>query len=715
MVLIGEQKYACETCIKGHRSSGCKHNDRPLFLIQKKGRPVTQCEHCRELRKTKQVHVKCICEAKEPPPYTALKPKKKGTPVIPSQAAFPNGISPELVSDSDQGGSAQSASGCACKAGTGECHCCTPRTRPVQRRSSAPSTSKPIPSPTQRASPNPDSSGLASNRAPSHHILARIAELRPVLPRMSARDAALQAQAGGQHDLFHGNHPPGSAHHHADHFSPYGRAYDLALHGNEGGSLGSFYQQDARSVESLMSVNSLSSQFSSRSHGKSSKAGKKSPIDDKGHGQRSASLDGQPGTFSSFFGAIRPPESDWRLLPSLSRASVDAAPYPRSEPSFPLADGASASDAVYARSEGGGGQFEDVGGHPRAQSEEYRIDLANMRMCGCGDSCSCPGCAVHNPASSNDNSPIPGQKRCTDAACGDACLDCTILGLSGYPTFDGPSHLKQEDELVSPLENAAAFVAADGSIPAQDGPQLRLEAFGDPNLPEQFEMEFDGFPTAPYGPVNIDEWIQALPPPPPSGALHSPFDFSDGDIGAFEFPDALPVGGAPPTWGAVQMFDADIEQREGAPAGSGGIAARSTTSTSSNSQRDSDRRFSGLSGGSPDPNLVYSHSRGSSGAFLTVPGPDAHRRSRSSSSASSDVSSGMFGSSGLGAGVDAMTLEHIPPPPSPLKQHHAPSDAGTMELSMLFMQHPAMMSLFPPPPSGIAIDALMDDDQMSFY
>lgn len=53
-----------ETCIKGHRSSSCRHTDRALFEIKKKGRPVTQCEHCRELRKTKQVHVKCVCETK---------------------------------------------------------------------------------------------------------------------------------------------------------------------------------------------------------------------------------------------------------------------------------------------------------------------------------------------------------------------------------------------------------------------------------------------------------------------------------------------------------------------------------------------------------------------------------------------------------------------------------------------------------------------------
>ncbi|KIK56166.1 hypothetical protein GYMLUDRAFT_174618, partial [Collybiopsis luxurians FD-317 M1] len=80
-----------ETCIKGHRSSGCKHTDRPLYEIKKKGRPVTQCEHCRELRKTKQVHVKCIC------------PKGEGSNIAPQWAnkmlqlpAFPNGL-PEAL------------------------------------------------------------------------------------------------------------------------------------------------------------------------------------------------------------------------------------------------------------------------------------------------------------------------------------------------------------------------------------------------------------------------------------------------------------------------------------------------------------------------------------------------------------------------------------------------------------------------------------------
>jgi hypothetical protein len=58
-----------ESCIKGHRSSSCHHTDRPLFEIKRKGRPVSQCEKCRELRQSKKLHSKCTCvhtlEAKE--------------------------------------------------------------------------------------------------------------------------------------------------------------------------------------------------------------------------------------------------------------------------------------------------------------------------------------------------------------------------------------------------------------------------------------------------------------------------------------------------------------------------------------------------------------------------------------------------------------------------------------------------------------------------
>ncbi|KAH9917374.1 copper fist DNA binding domain-containing protein, partial [Epithele typhae] len=60
-VLVNDKKFACESCIKGHRSSGCQHTERPLFEVKKKGRPVSQCTNCRELRKTKRMHNKCNC------------------------------------------------------------------------------------------------------------------------------------------------------------------------------------------------------------------------------------------------------------------------------------------------------------------------------------------------------------------------------------------------------------------------------------------------------------------------------------------------------------------------------------------------------------------------------------------------------------------------------------------------------------------------------
>ncbi|KAI8368118.1 uncharacterized protein BYT42DRAFT_585344 [Radiomyces spectabilis] len=54
-MMIDGVKYACATCIKGHRSSHCKHTDRPLVQIRKKGRPVTHCQYCKRPRSPKSV------------------------------------------------------------------------------------------------------------------------------------------------------------------------------------------------------------------------------------------------------------------------------------------------------------------------------------------------------------------------------------------------------------------------------------------------------------------------------------------------------------------------------------------------------------------------------------------------------------------------------------------------------------------------------------
>ncbi|KAI0757645.1 hypothetical protein C8Q80DRAFT_1134738 [Daedaleopsis nitida] len=95
-------KQLSESCIKGHRSSGCQHTDRPLFEVKKKGRPVSQCEKCRELRKTKRMHGKCSCptssgagtstEIKGADLGVGSAPKAKAPRFKPIAPALPNGL-----------------------------------------------------------------------------------------------------------------------------------------------------------------------------------------------------------------------------------------------------------------------------------------------------------------------------------------------------------------------------------------------------------------------------------------------------------------------------------------------------------------------------------------------------------------------------------------------------------------------------------------------
>ena len=64
MVLINGVKYACERCIRGHRVTTCTHTDQPLMMIKPKGRPSTQCPHCKEQRKKRNAHISCNCSKK---------------------------------------------------------------------------------------------------------------------------------------------------------------------------------------------------------------------------------------------------------------------------------------------------------------------------------------------------------------------------------------------------------------------------------------------------------------------------------------------------------------------------------------------------------------------------------------------------------------------------------------------------------------------------
>lgn len=229
MVLLNDKKYACETCIKGHRSSACKHIDRPLYEIKKKGRPVTQCEHCRELRKTKQVHVKCLC-GQDPSGAGGEASNKKGTAKLPAVAAFPRGLPEDLEAlailpaisdgsvDSDHSGET-SPSGCRCNK-AGPCDCAVPRKAVPRRRLSNHDAT--------RGDKHRSETSLSSTKEPfpplSSHVIARIAELRPVLPR-----PARTLSEGPIHDPSLGTpHGHNFRHHSHDNmfFSPYNRAYE---------------------------------------------------------------------------------------------------------------------------------------------------------------------------------------------------------------------------------------------------------------------------------------------------------------------------------------------------------------------------------------------------------------------------------------------------------------------------------------------------------
>ncbi|KAJ9096631.1 hypothetical protein QFC20_006394 [Naganishia adeliensis] len=147
MVLINDKKYACATCIKGHRSSSCTHNERPLFEVKRKGRPVTQCQHCRQARRDKALHVKCECAAPAPTePKPLLQATSEARPPA-TKAVFPNGFkdvharneaAEALHALTRNGEEAVEAkvrkvdallNPCKCLSG-GKCNCCRPRTKP---------------------------------------------------------------------------------------------------------------------------------------------------------------------------------------------------------------------------------------------------------------------------------------------------------------------------------------------------------------------------------------------------------------------------------------------------------------------------------------------------------------------------------------------------------------------------------------------------------
>ena len=419
-----------ETCIKGHRSSACKHTDRPLFEIKKKGRPVTQCDHCRELRKTKQVHVKCLCGVQETPSNLVLESShsKKGRHFSSSLACpfgslfFLSFISlrgdfqgqpncrlllrfhtvslktwkrslycPQCLTDQliltiavgstrlpltapiysiDFSQGETSPSGCRCNKGE-QCDCCTPRKPPGRRRSSV-HHQEVLRAERHHLHHHHAESSHGSTEPPppiSTHVLARIAELRPVLPRPPRNDGPLHDPSSSMPHSHSNRHHT----HENMYFSPYGRAYEH------------IHTPDHYETKPM------------------------------------------------------PHSGDTRALPVRHQPPVRQNMLPGTQSGFDAWQGA-------------------PGVFPSA--------------CTCGDSCRCPGCSQHSSA---PIAPGGAYAACTDPASCSFCLDCTILSLppsSAPPSNDSTSdsQTREFEEWLRQISSASPTAANTVGMPSNFSP-----------------------------------------------------------------------------------------------------------------------------------------------------------------------------------------------------------------------------------------------------
>ncbi|KAF3919006.1 hypothetical protein ABW20_dc0110500 [Dactylellina cionopaga] len=134
MPMIDGVKYACEPCMRGHRSSKCSHQDRILIKVRKPGRPLSSCPHeagscsC-EVASVAIPKISANCPCGTPPGIGKIKKEDKaskydrsragshasssipGTPASQPQMnmgyGFPNGFVPnmdsnDLISPMDQ-------------------------------------------------------------------------------------------------------------------------------------------------------------------------------------------------------------------------------------------------------------------------------------------------------------------------------------------------------------------------------------------------------------------------------------------------------------------------------------------------------------------------------------------------------------------------------------------------------------------------------------
>ncbi|GJN93810.1 hypothetical protein Rhopal_006868-T1 [Rhodotorula paludigena] len=107
-MIIDGVKFACEQCVRGHRQAGCNHVDRPLREIAKRGRPITACSKCRELRKASNTHRTCSHHDTTDAPPVLLKSLPNGAKDMQSLALVRRSSSTKSSVSSAPSGASQS-------------------------------------------------------------------------------------------------------------------------------------------------------------------------------------------------------------------------------------------------------------------------------------------------------------------------------------------------------------------------------------------------------------------------------------------------------------------------------------------------------------------------------------------------------------------------------------------------------------------------------
>lgn len=193
-------KLACATCIQGHRASTCKHQDGskgPLLVVKRRGRPLSQCQSCREKRSRTGRHTRCICDARPGNAKGTTAPVSAANTAAATVATAP---APGLDTRETSAASAASPlsfanllNPCRCKT-TGICTCCNtnsfdsngvPSCKPNAENDCSPSCGS-----CTDACKESTKNAARATRSPSQYMP------RPIMPAMPAMPAPKREAAG---------------------------------------------------------------------------------------------------------------------------------------------------------------------------------------------------------------------------------------------------------------------------------------------------------------------------------------------------------------------------------------------------------------------------------------------------------------------------------------------------------------------------------------